>query len=129
MLDLTSLLLALAEKAKAPLHECTLAAQTKGMTPGYSGKGNSYGLAGQFEEAFNQFGYSMMTDDFAAKLLAYVLQMGGGNEAVVTHYGLNAGIQIAQQKFNLYGGEVPNHDLLKLFQQYNKELELTHLHN
>jgi hypothetical protein len=93
-----------------------------GHTPG-TVIGEAHGLAGQLEEAFNQIGTSMQTDGFSCKLMAYVLQMGGGNEAVVHHPGLNAGIQIAQQKLGLYGGCVPNIKLLALFQKYNKELE------
>lgn len=80
-------------------------------------------LAAQLEGAFNSIGCSMIPDDFAAKLLAYVYVMGGGNEAVVTHQGLNAGISIAQKKFNLYGGETPNSDGIKLIKHYTNELE------
>lgn len=85
-------------------------------------------LASQLESAFNQLGLSMMTDDFAAKLLAYVYVMGGGNESVTLHEGLHAGIRIAQQKFNLYGGEVPSLVGIKLLQRYIPELERKELH-
>lgn len=80
-------------------------------------------LAAQMEEAFNQFGASMLKDDFAAQLLAYVYVMGGGNEAVSLHEGLHAGIRIAQQKFNIYGGCVPSVHGVKLIQKYIVELE------
>lgn len=80
-------------------------------------------LAKQLEEAFNQIGTSMMSNEFAAKLLAYVYVMGGGNEAVTLHQGLNAGIGIAQQKFNIIGGEIPNQEGVLLIQKYIKELE------
>lgn len=82
----------------------------------------TFQLASQLEEAFNQIGCSMMTDVFAAKLLAYVYVMGGGNEAVTMHEGLNAGIAIAQQKFNLKGGEVPSRKI-PLIRIYIKQLE------
>lgn len=85
---------------------------------------SSYQLAQDLEQAFEQIGMTMMTDDFAAKLLAYVYVMGGGNEAVVLHKGLNAGIGVAQQKANLKGGEIPNAKMLPLIQMYIKELEL-----
>ena len=85
-------------------------------------------LAAQLEAAFNQVGASMMQDDFAAKLLAYVYVMGGGNEAVTLHEGLHAGIRIAQQKFNLYGGEVPSAEGVRLLQKYIPELERKELH-
>lgn len=83
----------------------------------------SFKLAGQLEASFNQIGSSMMSDDFAGKLLAYLLEYGGGNEAVTMHKGLNAGIAIAQQKFNIKGGEIPNIDGIRIFNKYLKELK------
>lgn len=47
-----------------------------------------------------------MENEFACKLLAYVYAMGGGNEAVVLHKELNAGIKEAQKMLNLYGGGI-----------------------
>lgn len=67
----------------------------------------TFKLAQQLEEAFNSVGSSMMSMNFAAKLLAYVYVMGGGNEAVVYNEALNAGIAIAAQKFHIKGGSVP----------------------
>ena len=64
-------------------------------------------LAGQLEEMFNIVGSSMMSADFAGKLLAFLYKYGGGMEAVTLHKGLNAGIMIAQEKFNIKGGSVP----------------------
>lgn len=86
--------------------------------------GEPTGHAGQLEQMFNIVGTSMMSDEFAGQLLAYLYVCGGGNEAVVHHPGLNAGIQIAQQKANLYGGHIPNADIVALIQKYTKELEL-----
>jgi hypothetical protein len=43
----------------------------------------TFQLASQLEEAFNAVGASMMSDEFAGKLLAYVYVMGGGNEAFI----------------------------------------------
>jgi hypothetical protein len=83
----------------------------------------TYQLARELEQAFNQIGASMMSADFAAKLLAYVYLMGGGNEAVTMHEGLNAGIAIAQQKFNLSGGETPDAEGVVLIKKYVTELE------
>lgn len=85
--------------------------------------GNTYQMAQQMEEAFNLVGHSMMKDEFAAKLLAYTYVCGGGNEAVVLHKGLNAGIGIAAQKFKIKGGEVPDSAGVALIQKYIKELE------
>ena len=75
----------------------------------------------QLEEAFNSIGASMMSTEFAAKLLAWTLKYGGGNEAVTMHGGLNAGIRIAQQKFNLFGGETPTLEGVQAFNKYHNE--------
>lgn len=83
----------------------------------------TFQLAGQLEQAFNNIGSSMMSDDFACKLLAYLYVMGGGNEAVTMHEGLNAGIAIAQQKLNIKGGEVPHARFIPIFQKRVAELE------
>lgn len=80
-------------------------------------------LARDLEQAFKSIGSSMMSDDFAAKLLAYVYVMGGGNEAVTLHEGLNAGINIAQEKANIKGGEIPDRNMMLLIQQRIRELE------
>ena len=82
----------------------------------------STNLAGQLEEAFNIIGTSMMKKDYAAKLLAYLYKYGGGNEAVVYHQRMNADIMIAQEKFNIKGGQVPDMEGVILLQKYIKEL-------
>ena len=84
---------------------------------------HSFQMAQQMEEAFNLIGESMMKTEFAAKMLAYLYVCGGGNEAVVLHEGLNAGMGIASQKFHIKGGEVPDTEGVVLIQQYIKELE------
>ncbi len=83
----------------------------------------SFKLAQDLEKAFQSIGSTMMSDDFACKLLAYVYHMGGGNEAVVHHEGLNAGIAVAQQKLNLFGGEKPNTKMLPSLQSRIREIE------
>ena len=82
---------------------------------------NTFKLAQDMEASFNAVGHSMMSDEFACKLLAYCLVFGN-DENVVLHTGLNAGLAIASQKFNIKGGEIPNVKLLPLFNQYVKEL-------
>ena len=82
----------------------------------------STNFAGQLEEAFNNIGSSLMTYEFAGKLLAFLLKYGGGMEAVTHHKGLNAGIMIAQEKCNMKGGCIPTIEGVKAFQKYNKEL-------
>jgi len=81
-------------------------------------------LAVQLEQSFNNIGATMMSDHFAAKLLAYVYVNGGNNEMITHHEGLGAGIAIAQQKFNLFGGEIPTRHGVELINKYVKELEL-----
>lgn len=85
--------------------------------------GEPHSLAGMLEQAFEQLGTSMMSDDFAAKLLAYCYVIG--DEACVLHKGLNAGLMMAQQKANIYGGCVPNWKIVKYMQIYIKDLERT----
>jgi len=81
-----------------------------------------YTLAQGLEAAFNKFGRSTMSDDFAAKLLAFVFVMGGGNEAVTTHPGLVFGIATAQKKFKLCGGETPDAKGMELIKSRVAEL-------
>src|SRR3954470_15976228 len=83
--------------------------------------GEPYDLPGMMEQAFEQIGSTMMDDVFAAKLLAYVYVIGP--EVCVSHKGLNAGIQIAQQKAMLFGGHVPRQQILPLIRKYVDELE------
>ena len=80
-------------------------------------------LAGQLEEAFSSVGASLMPAEFAAKLLAYLYVMGGGNEAVTLNAALNAGLRIAQEKFKLKGGEAPDRTGIVLIKKYIAELE------
>jgi hypothetical protein len=82
--------------------------------------GEPYDLPGLMEQAMEQVGSTLMDDVFCAKLLAYVCVLGP--EVCVSHKGLNAGIQIAQQKANLYGGYIPKAEMLPLIQKYIREL-------
>ena len=83
----------------------------------------AFQLAQQLEEAFNYIGSSMMTMNFAAKLLAYAYVMGGSNEVVVYDEGLNAGIAIASQKFGIKGGEIPEARSIPVIRAFIRELE------
>ena len=82
----------------------------------------AYNFAQEIEASFNEFGRSTMTDDFAAKLLAFVFVMGGGNEEVTHHPGLVWGIATAQKKFKLCGGEIPDAKGMKLITSRVAEL-------
>lgn len=83
----------------------------------------NFELASQMESAFNQIGASMMSDIFAAKLLAYVYVMGGGNENVVYDQGMVAGIAIAKTKFNISDSCIPKRISIPLIKVYVKQLE------
>lgn len=74
----------------------------------------TFDLASNLEQAFNSIGTSMMSLNFASKLLAYV---------AVMHEGLNAGIAIAQRKFNIFGGEVPDYKGIICIRAFINELE------
>ena len=77
----------------------------------------------ELEDAFNQIGSSMMSDDFASKLLAWFMVYGGGNESTIIDEKLNFGIRLAQKKANIYGGEIPKYDLIKKMQERIGELK------
>lgn len=83
----------------------------------------TFNLVQQLEEAFNSVGSSMMSMNFAAKLLAYVYVIGGNDEAVVRNKALNAGIAIAAQKFNIKGGSVPKAKSIPVIRAFISELE------
>lgn len=72
------------------------------------------------EQAFNQFGESMYPDEFCGQLLAYLQEFSG--EEVVLNGALNGAIAAVQQKALLYGGHIPNPDIMELFNKYSKEL-------
>lgn len=83
----------------------------------------TFELAQQLEEAFQSVGVSMMSMNFAAKLLAYVYVRGGGNEVVVYNEGMNTGIAIAQEKFHIKGGEIPQANSIPVIRAFIHELE------
>jgi hypothetical protein len=92
-------------------------------TPQPNTSGFAYRHAMDLQEAFMSIGTSMIKPDFACKLLAYVLVMGGGNEAAVMNPLMNAGIGMAAQLLNIKGGCVPNAELLPELQKRIRELE------
>ena len=70
-----------------------------------------------------KFGMKILSDDFCCKLLAWVLAYGGANEAVIFNTVLNIDINTAQKRLNIIGGEIPNIQLLPIFQKYSQELK------
>lgn len=68
-------------------------------------------------------GMKIISDDFCCQLLAWLLQLGGGQEATVYDMKLNCDIAEAQDRLNLYGGECCNAELLPALKLYNMDLE------
>jgi len=85
--------------------------------------GNSIFLSRDLEQAFNSIGSSMMSLEFASKLMAFIYVYGGENSIFTQHEALLAGAGIAQQKLHIMGGEVPDPEGVILIQKYIKELE------
>lgn len=64
-----------------------------------------------------------LADDTCCKLLAIISVFGGEKEAVILNTKLHTDILYAQKRLNLFGGEIPNAELIPLLQQYIHELE------
>jgi hypothetical protein len=64
---------------------------------------------------------SFLSDEKCGELLAWLNIYGGGNSACVLNKGLNAAIQLAQKKCNLYGGEIPNVEIVTILQKKSIE--------
>jgi hypothetical protein len=76
------------------------------------------------EQAFNQFGESMYSDEFCGQMLAYLQEFSG--EEVVLNGGLHGALRAIQQKAKLYGGHIPNPDIMEHFNKYARELRNTY---
>ena len=81
-------------------------------------KGDNMNSLTDLESAFNSVGQSMISEDFAYKILAYLQTWGGGNSIVVDK--MYYMISLAQKKFNIYGGSIPKLDIKK-FDTYKEE--------
>ncbi len=64
-----------------------------------------------------------ISDDTCCKLMAITYVFGGANEAFTHNTKLVSDIKYAQKRMNLFGGEIPNADLLPKYQAYTKELQ------
>lgn len=84
---------------------------------------SDYRLGDDMEAALQSIGLSMLGADFAAKLLAWVYCMGGGNEAVTHHPRIMAEAAAARRKFRIMGGERPDAAGVALFRARVAELE------
>lgn len=65
-----------------------------------------------------------LSDDTCCKLLAITSVYGGEKEAVTLNTRLHTDILYAQKRLNLFGGEIPDTELIPLLQRYIHELEL-----
>lgn len=68
----------------------------------------------------NQCGLKIISDDFCAKLLAWLLYCGN-TESVVYNEKLRIDIMEAQRRLNCYGGEIPNQELAEKLQKYSSD--------
>lgn len=75
----------------------------------------------RMEEVLNKMGLSMYTDEWAAKVLAFVHCMRGTDEVIVTNPALHFAIECSFKK--LYANQRLNPDFWELMQRYMKELE------
>lgn len=68
----------------------------------------------------SQCGIKILSDDFCAKLLAWVMEFGN-TEAVVYNVKLKTDIAEAQRRLNCYGGEIPDNKMRAIFCRYAEE--------
>lgn len=73
--------------------------------------------------ALDSFGISALSDDDCCRLLAWMYHDRGSNEAPVQNWALGRDIKVAQQRLNIYGGQIPNGELIGRFQEFCQELE------
>ena len=71
----------------------------------------------------DKIGVSNLSDDDCCRLLAWLHYDRGCSEEPVHNWALGRDIKIAQQRLNIYGGEIPNDKLLGRFQGFCRELE------
>jgi hypothetical protein len=81
----------------------------------------------QFLSDFNQmvkdnFGIQIIKDDDHCKLLAWCYEFGFYYETCTQNQKLFFRIQEAQKRLGLFGGEVPNRKLCKIFNNYRDEI-------
>ena len=74
----------------------------------------------RMEEALNKLGLSLYTDEWAAKVLAFVCALKGTDKAVVTNPALFFAIQCSFNK--LYPGQRLNPAMVNLLNAYSREL-------
>jgi hypothetical protein len=68
-------------------------------------------------------GLKIISNDNCCRLLAWLYLYGGENEAVVVNDRQRNLFTQAQRRLNLFGGEIPNMELVPVLQGYIKSVE------
>jgi hypothetical protein len=74
-----------------------------------------------FHKTAKSAGIKILSDDNCCRLLAWLLQFGGGREETTLNLRLNEDILEAQDRLNLYGGERANARLLPVLKSYDSD--------
>ena len=83
---------------------------------------DSMSVGVDFFLALDKIGASSLTDDDCCQLLAWMHYDRGATE-FLDNFALVKDIKVAQQRLNIYGGEVPNVNLIEKFNEFCKELD------
>ena len=84
---------------------------------------NTLAIGTELFLALDKIGASSLTDDDCCQLLAWLHYERGASEAPVHQFALHRDIRVAQQRLNIFGGEIPNGALVVKMQEYCHELE------
>jgi hypothetical protein len=71
----------------------------------------------QLSNAAESISLKMISDEKCCELLAWLYVFGGGQENTVFDYRLNTDINTAQKRLNIFGGEMPNAELIPMLKQ------------
>jgi hypothetical protein len=80
-------------------------------------------LLEQLHRTAENAGFRIISDDHCCRLLAWLLVYGGGREEVVFNDVLRTNIFEAQRRLNIFGGEIPQTELMVNMQEYVKSIE------
>lgn len=86
-------------------------------------KKECFNLYQQWADAFASIGYSHISAETAAKILAVVNVYGGSFEGFTHCPMLTTDLKAATKMFNIEGGETPTVEGIMLIKQYVRELE------
>ena len=77
----------------------------------------------QWNESCKEAGLVSIGKDTAAKLLAIVYVLGGEREAFTHNEKLKADLEYIQDVYGIYGGKIPDQEVVELVKSYTKQLE------